>query len=136
MIFQKPNQPVSDYVLKHSLISKFRKLLESTNCINLSDCQWTVKCFRFLFSKFLSTLLVSIIMYLVLNLDLQGEDLYKGPLHHLISFFPFSSSATVSNRTHLSLNYLLESLREKFEKKRIDCKLGLDRNPFEMTSSI
>lgn len=79
---------LTNYVLKHSLISKFRKLLESTSCINLSDCQFTVKCFRFLFPKFMSTLLVSIIMYLVLNLALQGEDFYKGPLQHLI-FFSF-----------------------------------------------
>lgn len=65
----------------------------------------------------MSTLLVSIIMYLVLNLALESEDLCKSPLHHLI-FFSFSSSNTVSNGTHLSLNYLSESLREKFGKKK------------------
>lgn len=108
---------LTNYILKHSLISNFRKLLESISCTNLSDCQWTLKCFRFLFLKFMSTLLVSIIMYLVLNLALESEDLCKSPLHHLI-FFPFSSSNTVSNGTHLSLNYLSESLREKFWKKK------------------
>lgn len=76
---------------------------------------------QFYFQKSKSTLLVSIIMYLVLNLAL----LMLSPLRQLI-FLPFIHSNTVSNGTHFVIKLTFKKLKKLiWEKKtttKTDCK--------------